>query len=103
MKNKVGCRVKELLDFSSDSEATSRYTQLIYASNSSGHKLIPVQSDFVLLPCDLAPPKSLKLSSVLDKHRSCPQAVLTSVFYEPVESVKEGASRPTECDHERPS
>lgn len=50
------------------------------------------QSDFVLLPCDLAPPKSLKLMSILDKHRQSPTAVLTSVFYEPVESVKEGMS-----------
>jgi hypothetical protein len=48
------------------------------------------QSDFVLLPCDLAPPRSLNLTSVLDKHRQAPQAVLTAVFYEPVESVKEG-------------
>jgi translation initiation factor eIF-2B subunit gamma len=53
------------------------------------------QSDFVLLPCDLAPPKSLKLMSILDKHRQSPTAVLTSVFYEPVESVKEGMSLPT--------
>jgi len=52
------------------------------------------QSDFVLLPCDLAPPKSLKLMSILDKHRQSPTAVLTSVFYEPVESVKEGISLP---------
>jgi translation initiation factor eIF-2B subunit gamma len=52
------------------------------------------QSDFVLLPCDLAPPKSLKLMSILDKHRQSPTAVLTSVFYEPVESVKEGMSLP---------
>jgi len=50
------------------------------------------KSDFVLLPCDLAPPKSLKLMSVLDIHRQSPTAVLTSVFYEPVESVKEGTS-----------
>jgi hypothetical protein len=53
------------------------------------------KSDFVLLPCDLAPPKSLKLMSVLDIHRQSPTAVLTSVFYEPVESVKEGVSLPT--------
>lgn len=30
--------------------------------------------------------------SVLDIHRQSPTAVLTSVFYEPVESVKEGMS-----------
>lgn len=32
------------------------------------------------------------MTSVLDKHRQSPEAVLTSVFYEPVESVKEGTS-----------
>jgi hypothetical protein len=51
----------------------------------------------VLLPCDLAPPRSLNLTSVLDKHRQSPQAVLTAVFYEPVESVKEGEFFAFQC------
>lgn len=61
-----------------------------YTGNERGERLMQPQTDFVLLPCDLAPPKSLKLTSVLDKHRQSPDAVLTSVFYEPVEPVKEG-------------
>ncbi|WVW78639.1 hypothetical protein I302_100599 [Kwoniella bestiolae CBS 10118] len=52
-----------------------------------------IRSDFVLLPCDLSPPTSLSLTSILDKHRSSPDAVLTSVFYEPTESVKDGEEK----------
>lgn len=54
----------------------------------------------MLLPCDLAPPRSLNLTSILDKHRQSPQAVLTSVFYEPVESVKEGEYSHSDCMRE---
>ncbi|WRT64931.1 uncharacterized protein IL334_001871 [Kwoniella shivajii] len=52
-----------------------------------------IRTDFVLLPCDLSAPSTLSLSSILDKHRSSPDAVLTSVFYEPTESVKEGEEK----------
>ncbi|KAL7419109.1 Translation initiation factor eIF-2B subunit gamma [Cryptotrichosporon argae] len=52
-----------------------------------------IKSDFVLLPCDLAAPSSLPLASILDKHRTSPDAVLTAVFYEPVEAVKDGAEK----------
>ncbi|WWC59419.1 uncharacterized protein I303_101975 [Kwoniella dejecticola CBS 10117] len=52
-----------------------------------------IRTDFVLLPCDLSPPSSLPLTSILDKHRSSPDAVLTSVFYEPPESVKDGEEK----------
>ncbi|WVF69850.1 hypothetical protein IAT40_004631 [Kwoniella sp. CBS 6097] len=52
-----------------------------------------IRSDFVLLPCDLSPPVSLPLTSILDRHRSSPDAVLTSVFYEPTESVKDGEEK----------
>ncbi len=48
------------------------------------------QTDFVLLPCDIVPPKSLSLSSILDNHRLKPDAVLTSVLYEPVEAIRDG-------------
>ncbi|WWC87061.1 uncharacterized protein L201_001946 [Kwoniella dendrophila CBS 6074] len=52
-----------------------------------------IRTDFVLLPCDLSPPTSLPLTSILDRHRSSPDAVLTSVFYEPTESVKDGEEK----------
>ncbi|ORY27777.1 nucleotide-diphospho-sugar transferase [Naematelia encephala] len=52
-----------------------------------------IKGDFVLLPCDVVAPRTLTLSSVLDKHRANPQAVLTSVFYEPVEAVKDGEEK----------
>ncbi|KAK6903908.1 translation initiation factor eIF-2B subunit gamma [Kwoniella mangroviensis CBS 8886] len=52
-----------------------------------------IRTDFVLLPCDLSPPSSLSLTSILDKHRSSPDTVLTSVFYEPTESVKDGEEK----------
>ncbi|OCF42328.1 translation initiation factor eIF-2B subunit gamma [Kwoniella heveanensis CBS 569] len=52
-----------------------------------------IRTDFVLLPCDLSPPVSLPLTSILDRHRSSPDAVLTSVFYEPTESVKDGEEK----------
>ncbi|WVR04509.1 hypothetical protein IAU60_001513 [Kwoniella sp. DSM 27419] len=52
-----------------------------------------IKTDFVLLPCDLSPPTSLSLTSILDRHRSSPDAVLTSVFYEPTESVKDGEEK----------
>ncbi|KAK4689820.1 translation initiation factor eIF-2B subunit gamma, partial [Tremellales sp. Uapishka_1] len=52
-----------------------------------------IKSDFILLPCDLLPPTSLPLSSILDKHRATPTAVLTSVFYEPVPSIKEAEQK----------
>ncbi|KAK8846815.1 hypothetical protein IAR55_005903 [Kwoniella newhampshirensis] len=52
-----------------------------------------IKTDFVLLPCDLAPPTSLPLKSILDRHRSSPDAVLTSVFYEPAESVKDSEEK----------
>jgi hypothetical protein len=48
------------------------------------------QSDFILLPCDISPPSTLPLASILDKHRSSPTAVLTALFYEAAEPVKEG-------------
>lgn len=51
---------------------------------------VEIQTDFVLLPCDLSAPASLSLSYILDKHRSRPEAVLTAVFYEPVEAIGEG-------------
>ncbi|WVQ97901.1 hypothetical protein IAU59_005018 [Kwoniella sp. CBS 9459] len=52
-----------------------------------------IRTDFVLLPCDLSPPASLSLTSILDRHRASPDAVLTSVFYEPTESVKDGEEK----------
>ncbi|CAD6573277.1 MAG: hypothetical protein TREMPRED_000764 [Tremellales sp. Tagirdzhanova-0007] len=52
-----------------------------------------IKTDFVLLPCDLVPPATLSLSSILDKHRSAPDAVLTSVLYEPVEAVRDGEEK----------
>ncbi|WWD22125.1 hypothetical protein CI109_106614 [Kwoniella shandongensis] len=52
-----------------------------------------IKTDFILLPCDLAPPTSLPLKSILDRHRSSPDAVLTSVFYEPAESVKDSEEK----------
>ncbi|ODN81587.1 hypothetical protein L202_02000 [Cryptococcus amylolentus CBS 6039] len=52
-----------------------------------------IKSDFVLLPCDISPPPYLPLKKVLDKHRSTPKAILTSVFYEPIESVKENEEK----------
>ncbi|WWC67781.1 uncharacterized protein I206_101693 [Kwoniella pini CBS 10737] len=52
-----------------------------------------IRTDFVLLPCDLSPPTSLSLTSILDKHRSSPDSVLTSVFYEPTESVKDSEEK----------
>ncbi|WVO12508.1 hypothetical protein L204_100108 [Cryptococcus depauperatus] len=48
-----------------------------------------IKSDFLLLPCDIAPPSYLPLKAVLDRHRSTPNAIMTSVFYEPIDSVKE--------------
>ena len=62
------------------------------------------KSDFVLLPCDVSPPPGLKLASILDKHRAAPDSVLTSLFYEPVEAVKEGELAPHHqnmTDHRR--
>ncbi|WVQ84286.1 hypothetical protein IAT38_006438 [Cryptococcus sp. DSM 104549] len=52
-----------------------------------------IKSDFVLLPCDISPPSYLPLKNILDRHRSTPTAVLTSVFYEPLESVKENEEK----------
>lgn len=47
----------------------------------------------MLLPTDLSFPSTLTLASILDKHRARPDAVLTSVFYEPTESVKESEEK----------
>ncbi|OXH26893.1 translation initiation factor eIF-2B subunit gamma [Cryptococcus neoformans] len=52
-----------------------------------------IKSDFVLLPCDISPPSYLPLKTILDKHRSSPKAVMTSVFYEPIESVKDAEEK----------
>lgn len=38
-------------------------------------------------------PSNLTLASILDKHRARPDAVLTSVFYEPTESVKDSEEK----------
>ncbi|KAL1408711.1 Translation initiation factor eIF-2B subunit gamma [Vanrija albida] len=48
-----------------------------------------IRTDFVLLPCDISFPSNLTLASILDKHRSTPDAVLTSIFYEPTDAVRE--------------
>jgi translation initiation factor eIF-2B subunit gamma len=47
----------------------------------------------VLLPCDVVPPSEMTLASILDKHRASPEAILTSVLYEPIEAVKEGEEK----------
>jgi len=51
------------------------------------------QNDFILLPCDVVPPSEMTLASILDRHRATPDAVLTSVLYEPVEAVKDGEEK----------
>lgn len=56
---------------------------------------LTIKTDFVLLPCDLYPPAYLSLSSILDKHRSSPSAVLTSVLYDPPEVIRERKFRQT--------
>jgi hypothetical protein len=50
----------------------------------------------VVLPCDVVLPGEMTLARMLDKHRATPDAVLTSVFYEPVEAVKDGEWRQME-------
>ncbi|BEI85373.1 hypothetical protein CcaverHIS002_0507740 [Cutaneotrichosporon cavernicola] len=52
-----------------------------------------IKTDFVLLPCDISFPPSLTLSSILDRHRATPDAVLTSVLYEAPESVRESEEK----------
>ncbi|TXT10810.1 hypothetical protein VHUM_02315 [Vanrija humicola] len=49
-----------------------------------------IKNDFVVLPCDISFPSNLTLGSILDKHRATPDAVLTSVFYEPTEAARGG-------------
>lgn len=45
------------------------------------------------MPCDISFPSNFTLASILDKHRATPDAVLTSVFYEPAEAVKESEEK----------
>ncbi|CAK9780888.1 translation initiation factor [Cutaneotrichosporon oleaginosum] len=52
-----------------------------------------IKSDFILLPCDISFPSSLTLASILDRHRATPDAVLTSVWYEAPEAVRESEER----------
>ncbi|EIW65474.1 hypothetical protein TREMEDRAFT_72589 [Tremella mesenterica DSM 1558] len=52
-----------------------------------------IETDFVLLPCDISTPANLPLSSILDKHRAAPDAVMTCVLYEPVDSVRESEEK----------
>lgn len=52
-----------------------------------------MQSDFVLLPCDIFFPSTLTLSSILDKHRSTPDSVCTALLYEAPEPVKENEEK----------
>lgn len=51
------------------------------------------QTDFILLPCDFIPPPNLPLSALLDAHRTRPNAILTSLFYERAEVGKDGPER----------
>lgn len=52
-----------------------------------------IRTDFVLLPCDISFPSSLTLASILDRHRATPDAVLTSVWHEAPEAVRESEER----------
>jgi translation initiation factor eIF-2B subunit gamma len=52
-----------------------------------------IKTDFVLLPCDISFPSSLTLASILDRHRATPDAVLTSVWHEAPEAVRESEER----------
>lgn len=64
-------------------------SQLSLCSSCQAH----AQTDFILLPCDISFPSTLTLASILDKHRATPDAVLTSVWYEAPESVRESEEK----------
>ncbi|GMK55435.1 hypothetical protein CspeluHIS016_0204910 [Cutaneotrichosporon spelunceum] len=55
--------------------------------------LIKASTDFILLPCDISFPSNFSLASILDRHRATPDAVLTSVWYEAPESVRESEEK----------
>lgn len=55
-------------------------------SLSEANVYTPHQSDFVILPCDLTPPSTIALSSLLNRHRSQSGSLLTSLWYEKGES-----------------
>ena len=44
--------------------------------------MVPLQSDFIVLPCDLTLPPSLLLSSLTSRHRNQPGSLVTSLWYE---------------------
>ncbi|ORX34516.1 nucleotide-diphospho-sugar transferase [Kockovaella imperatae] len=52
-----------------------------------------IKSDFVLLPCDIYPPRNLSLSSILDRHLASASSVLTAVLYEPAPAVKDSEEK----------